>query len=68
MALKIKKPFGPGISKLTVARRRAKELRDSLGKKGLKLKRLPSGSFDVTRIPKGPTVKTPRRTSRGISF
>ena len=68
MALKFKKPFGPGTGKGNIAKRRARDIRDSLGKKGLRLNRLPSGAFGVQKITKKPTVSTPRRTSRGVSF
>ena len=68
MALKFKAPFGPGISLRVKQGRRLQKINRSILPKGLTLKVLPSGNLGVVRVKKGPSVKTPRRTSRGISF
>lgn len=68
MALKFKAPFGPGVSKRTQIRNQVRSLERSGRKKGLVLKVLKTGNLGLARPKKGSTVRTPRRTSRGISF
>lgn len=68
MALKFKSTFGPGVTPINKSKIRLQKFRRGLQKKGLMLKRLSSGAFDVQKIKKGPSVKTPRKTSRGVSF
>ncbi len=68
MALKLKAPFGPGVRQRTQLRNQVRALERSGRKRGLVLKVLKSGNLGLSIPKKGKTVKTPRRTSRGVSF
>ncbi len=73
MALKFKKPFGPGVSKSNKVKSRQLKIDRFLQKNSLRLRTVkrfgvPGTTAIAVPIKKGRQVSTPRKTSRGISF